>query len=152
FDLELRHKPFPGVTPDLFWHRLQDRLRALPGVTGVTLLDELPLSREVQADSIGFPGRMQPPGEAWTVDYRQIVGDDVVATLGARLIRGRALLPSDTGEAPPVCLVNEAFARRFFPGEDPIGKQVEVFTPRPQRPDIRPTIVGVIGDIKQQGL
>ena len=152
FDLELRHKPFPGDTPDVFWRRVQDRLRALPGVTGVTLLDELPLSRALLADNIGFPGRMQRPGENWTVDYRQVVGDDFIATLGARLIRGRGLLPSDTGDAPPVCLVNEAFVRRFFPDEDPIGKQLEIFDPRPPRPPIYQTIVGVIGDIKQQGL
>jgi putative ABC transport system permease protein len=152
FDLELRHKKFPGDTPDVFWHRLQDRLRALPGVTGVTLLDELPPSRPLQAGDIRFPGRMQLPGEIWTFDYRQVVGDDFVATLGARLIQGRALLASDTGDAPPACLVNEAFARRFFPDEDPIGKRVEIFGTEPPRPPIYQTIVGVIGDIKQQGL
>ncbi|HEY0989988.1 MAG TPA: FtsX-like permease family protein, partial [Kofleriaceae bacterium] len=152
FRIRLPYATDPGATPDVFWDRVQDRLRARPGVPGVTLLDDLPPSRPSRPRDIRIPGRTQAPGEPWVLDYEHTVGDNPVATLGARLIRGRDLLPSDTGEAPPVCLVNEAFGRRYFPGEDPVGRQIEVFVHSPDRPRLYHTIVGVVADIKQRGI
>jgi putative ABC transport system permease protein len=72
--------------------------------------------------------------------------------MGVKLLKGRALRRSDTAEAPPVVMINESFANRFFPGEDPIGKQVEIYEMRPPRKPVYQTIVGVIGDMKQAGV
>ncbi|HEU0032972.1 MAG TPA: ABC transporter permease [Kofleriaceae bacterium] len=153
FELELPKKTYPGTTPDVFWHRLQDRLRGLPGVSGVTLLDGLPPSRPINANDLNFPGRTRKPDEApWNVDYWQIVGDDFVETLGMKLVKGRSLATSDGAEAPPVVLINEAFAAKFFPGEDPIGKQIELYELPPPRKPIYQTVVGVVADMKQAGV
>jgi hypothetical protein len=87
----------------------------------------------------------------WNVDYWQIVGDHFLETTGARLVKGRGLLPSDTADAPPVVLVNEAFVKKFFPDVEPIGQKVEV-TEIPNRPPIHQTVVGVVADMKQGGI
>jgi predicted permease len=152
-ELELPQKRYPGTTGDVFWHRLQDRLKALPGVEGVTMMRGLPPSRPINANDINFPNRTHKPDEpGWNVDYWQMVGDDWVETMGVKVIKGRGFTRSDTAESPQVVLVNEAFANRFFPGEDPIGKQVEMYEVRPPRKKMFQTIVGVIGDMKQAGI
>ncbi|MEO8703784.1 MAG: ABC transporter permease [Kofleriaceae bacterium] len=152
FELELPKKTYPGATGDVFWHRVQDRLRALPGVTSVTLIDGLPPQRPINANDINFPGKVLPPDVAANVDYWQVVGDDFVETMGMRIVKGRGLLPTDTLEAPPVLLVNEAFVNKFFPGEDPIGKKVEIDEQKPPNKPIHQTIVGVVADMKQAGI
>jgi len=98
-----------------------------------------------------------PPGHGgWNVDYWQVVGTHAFETLGARIVEGRAIGPGDVAGAPAVVVINEAFAKKFFPGEDPIGKLVDV-TPwdketGPGAERLRPgkdqTVVGVVADIK----
>jgi putative ABC transport system permease protein len=152
--LELPKKTYPGATGDVFWRRLSDRLRGLPGVTGATLMSGLPPQRPINANDIGFPGRTPPPpgtGVPWNVDYWQIVGDDFFETMGIRIVRGRGLQRSDAEGAPPVVVVNQAFVDKFFPGVDPIGQLVEVYELR-GRPPVHQTIVGVAENMKQAGI
>jgi putative ABC transport system permease protein len=151
FELELPEKTYPGTTSSVFWSRLDDRLRALPGVRSTTMLRGLPPSRPINANDLEFPGRTKKPGDPpWNVDYWQFVGDDFIETLGMKLVAGRALTRSDTAEAPPVILINEAFANRFFPGENPIGKEVELYH-RPNK-QVFQKIVGVVADMKNAGI
>jgi predicted permease len=158
FEIELPQKKYPGATGAQFWKRLEDRLRALPGVTHATLLDDMPPSRPINANDIDFPDKTRPMGIpgfglVWNVDYWQSVGDDMEATLGARIVRGRPILASDTADAPPVVLVNETFAKKFFPGEDPIGQRVMVYGREHNDPKApKQTVVGVVADIKQAGV
>jgi putative ABC transport system permease protein len=138
----------------VFWHRVEERLRALPGVTSVTLIDGMPPSRPIMANDLGLPKRTKKPDDpVWNVDYWQVLGEDGIATLGARIIKGRDFTRSDSGDAPPVALVNEAFANKFFPGEDPIGKLVNI-TPWGKNEDDHhiETVVGLVADIKQAGI
>jgi putative ABC transport system permease protein len=152
-ELELPQKRYPGTTADVFWHRLDEKLHALPGVKNATLMRGLPPSRPINANDINFPNRTHKPDELpWNVDYWQGVGDNWVETLGVKVVKGRAFTRGDTAESPRVVMVNEAFVKRFFPGEDPIGKQVEIYEMRPPRPKIYQTIVGVVGDMKQAGI
>jgi len=147
-----------------FWRRLEERVAALPGVTGAALMGSLPPDRHGNFNDLGLPGRTHPQGDTpWNVDYWQVVGPTAFETLGARIVKGRALGPSDVAGAPAVVVINEAFAAKFFPGEDPIGKLVDV-TPwdRPdpsdppgfERPKTGPdqTVVGVVADIKNGGV
>jgi putative ABC transport system permease protein len=90
-------------------------------------------------------------GVPWNVDYWQVIGDGTLDTLGARLVRGRNILPSDTAESPAVLLVNEAFAKRFYPNEDAIGKRVSIYG-RGEKTDPTQEIVGIVADIKQAGI
>jgi putative ABC transport system permease protein len=147
FGIELPAKTYPNATGDAFWHRLEDRLRAIPGVKHASILSGMPTTRLLNAATTLFPGRTPPPEGVWRVDYRHFVGTDTIETLGARLVAGRAIAASDTPDSPPVVMINEAFAAKFFPGEDPIGKRVIALDNGPEQ-----TIVGVVGDMKQAGI
>src|SRR5262249_17059418 len=84
----------------------------------------LPL-RPPDANELTFVGRSHTPDEApWSVDYWQIVSDGALDALGARIVRGRGIARGDVESAPPVVVINQAFAAWFFAGEDPIGKQL----------------------------
>jgi putative ABC transport system permease protein len=154
FELSLPAKAYttPGI--DAFWHRLEDRMRALPGVKSATLIDGLPPDRPINANDMAFPGRAHVPNERpWNVDYWQVISDDAIETMGAHIVRGRNLARTDSVDAPLVALVNETFANTWWPGEDPIGKKINL-TPWGKNEDdhVFETVVGVIGDIKQGGI
>src|SRR5262249_33630670 len=132
--------------------RVEERLAALPGAGSATVMSGLPPNRRINANDIFFDGKTPPPRESglvWNVDYWQTVGDDYFATLGIRLVAGRFLDARDVADAPKAVVINEQFARKFSPGEDPIGKVVHA---RGGMNGPAQTIVGVVGDVKQQGL
>jgi putative ABC transport system permease protein len=150
FEIEVPAETYPGVTSAVFWQRLVDRVRALPGVEHAALIDGLPY-RRLRAWDINLPGRTPKPSDPmWKLDYWQSISDDALETLGARLVKGRTLLKSDTVDSPLVVLVNEAFVAKFFPGMDPIGQKVQMVGGRDTDP--MQTVVGVFADIKQAGL
>jgi ABC-type antimicrobial peptide transport system permease subunit len=68
------------------------------------------------------------------------------ATIGQSLLRGRDFAATDTVDSPPVCIVNESFARRFWPGQDPLGKRVKQGRLDGQRPWF--SVIGVVADTK----
>jgi len=152
FGVELPQKAYPGVTGDVLWTRLEQRMKALPGVESVAMLDgELPL-RALNANDFSFPDKPMNMLVPANVDYNQIINGDGLAAIGARILEGRGVTPGDTLDAPPVVVVNERFAKRFFPGEDPIGKRIYP-TSFPDPSKVTPsTIVGVVADIKNAGI
>ena len=163
FEVELPAKAYPKTTGAVFWERLEQRLRALPGVKSAALVDELPPARPINANDICFIGKTPSPGAlsrytrapVWNVDYWQVAGDGALEAMGGRLVRGRAITSSDTADAPSVVMVNEAFVKKFYPGEDPIGKRVVVWGQgdcSDKSDDIKQTIIGVYADIKQAGI
>ncbi len=77
------------------------------------------------------------------------VTPDYFRALGTPLVRGRFFAESDTLEAQPVALVDEAAARRFWPGEDPVGRRFKLGVPASKAPWM--TVVGVVGNIKTEG-
>jgi putative ABC transport system permease protein len=88
-------------------------------------------------------------GPAWNVDYWQIAGAGYFETLGIPLKEGRFFTAADAMGGPGVAIVNEAMARRFWPDQSPIGRRVKAV---PQDTAEWLTIVGVVGDVNQQGL
>jgi putative ABC transport system permease protein len=81
-------------------------------------------------------GQAPVPGQRRTTELRYVT-PGYFRALGIPMLRGRGLLPSDTEGAPPVVVVNDALARRYFPNEDPVGRVLN-----------RGTIVGVVGDVR----
>jgi putative ABC transport system permease protein len=154
FGLELPPKSYPGTTGDQFWDRMETRLKALPGVTGVATLEGMLPMRPVNANDFEMPGRPRPPrGEVpWNVDYFQAINAGGFEALGARIVRGRGIEAQDAAGAPPVLVINEAFANKFFPHEDPIGKQIQVGYWKDESKTKYNTIVGVVHDIKNAGV
>ena len=148
FGVEFPPKAYPKATPDVALRRLEERVRALPGVKGATLVWGLPPYRKNNANDIGFPGRTpNPAGPAWNVDYWQFVGTNAFETMGMRVVKGRAIDARDTAEAPGVVMINETFAKKIFPGEDPIGQRVNLYDERHEQ-----TVIGVVADYKHAGV
>lgn len=127
-----------------------ERLSALPGVEMVSMGSALPL-----ADAItGEEADVIPEGMAVTRGQEPTARGTVVwptyfETLGMRLVQGRAFALTDDGRAEPVVVVNEAFVRCFFPGENPLGRTVAVGLMGRATPK---RIVGVVGDTRHDRL
>ena len=134
------------------WRRIQERMSALPGVESASLITGMLPQRPLNANDLGFPDRAPDPKTPWNTDYWQPVGDGALETLGAKIVAGRGLLPSDTADAPAVVVVNQAFAKKFFPGEDPIGQRVYTAPWQEEPEPAVQTVVGVVADIKQAGV
>jgi putative ABC transport system permease protein len=151
-ELQLPGKTYPTTAAtNVFWRRLEDKARGVAGVESNTLLGGLPPERRLNANDIAFPGKVQDMhGVPWNVDFWQPVGDDAMKTLGSRVVLGRALAPTDAEGAPLVVMINQAFARTFFPGEDPIGKEIWLTPWDEKSPKQR--VVGVVEDMKNGGI
>jgi putative ABC transport system permease protein len=140
----------PGVTS--FHQRLLERVSALPGVESVGSITGLPthFSEGSTFSILGHPA--PPPDQRPRAGYSQ-VSPGFFRTLKIPLKRGRLLDDYDTEAAPWAIVVNETFVRRFFPNEDPIGKQIRLrFDPYPMEEDRPRQIVGVVADVKHYGL
>jgi putative ABC transport system permease protein len=136
-------------TPGFFLSSL-DRIRALPGVTNAAVVTTLPVSgRGIGAwfNRIDrpLPDNVQPTGEAY-----RVVTPDYFATVGIRLVSGRQLNQDDRKEAPAI-VVNEALVKKYYPGENPIGKPVYLGAPDNRLFQQAP-IVGVVSDTRDLGL
>lgn len=136
--------------PVVLYEPLLERLRRLPGVQDAAVSSVLPVQANFSANAaFEFPGRPKDPkGQGPTADLR-IVSPNVHSLLGIRLLRGRLLSPRDTRSSTPVLVVNETFARRYFPDGDPIGAQVRLGD---KGPHSLYTIAGVTEDVHQTTL
>ncbi len=133
-----------------FYQRLLERVSALPGVESVGTGGIPTHSFQTTFSVVGHPA---PPAEQRPqAGYNQVTSG-FLRTLKIPLKKGRFLDEQDTNAAPWVIMVNEAFVRKFFPDEDPIGKQMRLrLDPYPTEEDRTRQIVGVVGDVKQFGL
>ncbi|HEV2915213.1 MAG TPA: ABC transporter permease, partial [Pyrinomonadaceae bacterium] len=129
------------------------RLGELPGVDSVGLVNPLPLSGNSSTVTFTIEGRAEAaPGKQPSSNRRQI-SPDYFRAMGIPLLKGRALSESDVKDSPPVVVVNETFARRFFPGEEAIGKRIILGADPLQNPNPPPhEIVGIVGDVHHEGL
>jgi predicted permease len=108
---------------DLLYRRIFDRLQQIPGVKGVAGATYAPMSGDSWNDGIRIQGRPEPHSEDDTGATFTRVTTGFFSTLGTRITMGRAIGERDTNDAPLVAVVNEAFAKKFFKGENPIGKR-----------------------------
>jgi predicted permease len=132
-----------------FWDRLSERLRGLPGVRGVGLVNCAPLHNCHEGWFFSAEGQVRAPGDANPVVLYRKASAGYFDAIGIRLRSGRVFEDHD-GRAgqPGVVVVNETFARMFWPvGTDPVGRHVR---PGDRGPWL--TVVGVVGDIKHYGL
>jgi predicted permease len=127
-----------------FYDQLQARLAAIPGVRRVGLVDCPPLNGGCNGTIMTFPDRPQ------TVTGNAMIGVHWVSSswfglLHIPLIRGRMFGPADGPGAPRVVLINESAARKYFAGENPVGKQVKVYQ---GGFDKGATVIGIVGDVR----
>lgn len=130
-----------------FEHALLDRVAALPGVESAGLTSTLPVSCNCNTDWVRFVGRPYN-GIHNEVNERE-VSTGLFQTLQVKLKAGRLFNDADDEKKPKVVIVNQAFADKYFPGEDPIGKRLgdTDLTPASIR-----QIVGVVENFKDAGL
>jgi putative ABC transport system permease protein len=131
-----------------FYQALIERVTHTPGISAVGATAGLPFSDDF-VTSLSIDGRpIVPAAERPSVNYYS-VSPGYFPAIGIRLIRGRLFTERDAPDAPRVCLVNETFARQFFPGEDPLGRRIQVDM---GGGDAWREIVGVVVDTRQYGL
>jgi putative ABC transport system permease protein len=132
-----------------FYEQLLQRTGNLPGVYSVGLTNYLPLSGSDSGTSFNIDGR--PPlakGEFLEAAPRWI-SPDYFRTMGITILRGRPLGEQDITSNRHVVLINETMARRFWPGEDPIGKRITMESP--EKP-VWHEIVGIVADVRHTAL
>jgi predicted permease len=119
------------------------RMEALPGVKSVAIATELPVR------SWDMTTRIKVVGRPWNGERNEVPERDVspgyFATVGGRLLRGRGFTETENDPTKPaVAIVNQSFARQYFPGEDPVGRQISYVLSKDTL-----EIVGVVDDIKE---
>jgi predicted permease len=124
---------------------LLDRLRAIPGVQVVALSSVLPLRSEFAVTIMGDIDHKDAPGGQTPRGDGRLASPGLVDALGIPMLRGRFFTEDDTATAPPVVVVNQAFANKYFLNQDPLGHTF--FMGKGRFAEIH--IVGVIGDVKQ---
>jgi macrolide transport system ATP-binding/permease protein len=130
-----------------FARAVVERVQSVPGVESAAITSVLPVSCNCNTDWVRFVGKPYN-GEHNEVNERD-VSAGFFTTIRAKLLRGRYFSDAEDGSKPMVIIINEAFAKKYFPGEDPIGKRVgdTELTPKSIR-----EIVGVVANFKDAGL
>ena len=130
-----------------FYDRLLGDLRGLPGVTSAAMVQTMPMRGDYVL-SFEIQGRPpSKPGESASANHRAI-SPDYFRTLGIPLLRGRTFTDRDAEKAPLVAIVDDAFVRRYFADEDPIGRGIDIGNGT----DGYCQIVGVVGDVHYDSL
>ena len=136
------------VQQSLFFEQVLERLRAQPGVTGAAAVIGLPLSGFNPRAPYSVDGRPILPLPQRPLANLGIVSPDYLALMRIALVAGRPFTSQDRDGAPGVCIINESLASRLFPGESALGKVLM----RGANADIKAAVVGVIRDVKTNGL
>lgn len=123
-------------------------LQQLPGVEAAGICFSLPMTGDGATDAVRIEGQPAPPKGEEPVLRGGSVSADYFKAMGIPLRQGRAFTEEEVWQGRDVIIVNEAFARRFFPGEDPIGKRLKVGERNPPYS----TIVGVVANHIQPGV
>jgi len=134
-------------TTHQFFAQALEAVGHVPGVTAASLTSQLPLSSDSDLYGAQFESSPNDPGQNYGA-FRYAVTPGYFETIGIPLRSGRLLDSHDVAGSPVAVLINESFAKRKFPGQDPIGQRVHL-----GRTDLPwYTIVGVVGDVKQTSL
>jgi predicted permease len=148
FDLNLSGQKYSQPTQEAaFFARVLERLGALPGVEAAAASSSLALGGNGSNGDIAIEGR-QFPRETRAMADKRIVSSQFFRAMHIPVIHGRPFSPGDIAGAPPVAIINQALARKFFPNENPIGKRIDFMWDTEGWQEI----VGVVGDVKEEAL
>ena len=118
------------------YQAIEERATQVPGVRAAGFIQMVPLQNWGWEGDFSIRGRAAEPGVRRVTELRYVT-PGYFRAMGVPIVRGRAFTAADTAVAPKVVIVNEALARRYFPDEDPIGKELD-----------RGVVVGVAGDVR----
>jgi putative ABC transport system permease protein len=133
---------------DAFYRELVDRVRAVPGVRAASATNHLPLHGDHWHFGVSVAGRpYDPAGDRQSALFR-VVRPGYFATMRIGLLEGRDVTPADEAARARVVVVNRALARALWPNGSPIGERITFGDP--QRDPAWFTVVGVVGDVRQE--
>lgn len=127
-----------------FYKQLQEQVRSLPGVEGVAIVNQLPLSEASATSSFEVEGR--PAGTEINVADSQIISPGYFRAMRIPLAGGRFFTEADTMPSPISVIVNQTLARKVWPEENPMGKRIKFRSDAPWL-----SVIGVVTDIKNHG-
>jgi predicted permease len=130
-----------------FFRQLTERVESMRGVQSAAYTSALPLAGNRYLTGIVFEGREFDPSNPDVAEY-STTSPGFFATMGVDVVAGREFNDLDDAASQRVIMVNEAFVRRYWPGEDPIGAQVSMSRREPEWHDV----IGVVADVNRQGL
>ena len=152
--LPANHYPASAQTTN-FFEQVLDRVRALPGVKAASAVDFLMFSGWTDYLDFDIAGRTPPAsGDEFTSRYR-VIDWRYVHTMGMRIVSGRDFNASDGPNGAGVAMIDEELARRYWPNEDPVGKQIRIHVVTTRAPwqaverEGWLTIVGLVGDVHE---
>lgn len=131
-----------------FYKELSQRIQNLPGVESTAAIDMMPMSGSGGTINFMVEGRPAPPTGQYPEANGRTSSPGYFQTMRIPILKGRDFSEHDTAATPLVTIINETMARKYWPGEDPIGKRV--LDPQNRVPPAE--IIGVVGDIKHFGL
>jgi len=130
-----------------FHERVLAGLRRLPGVDSAASISGLPLTDDRRMNlAFRIEGQTPDPARVSSARYNS-VSPGLFAALRIPVRRGRGIIDGDTADHPPVAVISESMAKRYFPGQDPLGKRISLAGIDTAEKDWR-TIVGVVGDVR----
>jgi predicted permease len=133
-----------GAQRRAFYDALLERIGALPGVQAIGI-GSAPFTGQGDSSPLAIPGRPAQPGETGMHANSAFASVDYFRALGIPVLHGRAFEASDAPEGVTVAIIDEQFAKQFFPGEDPVGRMIVHGWGEA-------TIVGVVGNVAQNEL
>jgi len=147
--LSVASNKFPTAAGQIaFFERVLQQVRTTPGIESAGLIDDLPISDSGSHQPVQVEGQpVVPMSDQPEVDVRNI-SPGYFSAMHIPLLRGRDLNTSDVAGRAPTVMVSQAFAERFWPGQNPLGKHVTLTF----YPGVAREVVGVVGDIKLDSL
>jgi predicted permease len=151
FNIGLPDRDYPNAETDVAAHHaIIERLAALPGASSVSASSCLPFDGGCWGNTIRIQDRPVPPGSMPPLSLFRVVASGYFHTMGMRLLKGRVIDRADIDRKTPVVVVNDTFARRIFPNDDPIGHRVAHNRPPDKsgvpQPPVWFEIIGVVAD------
>jgi predicted permease len=146
----------PDATPPArmadYYQQAWEQLHKIPGVEAAGTVGNIFFLEENQNHALRqVEGHAAEPLDSWTPLVWTQVSGDYFRAMAIPLLQGRYFTPQDGPESPPVAIINQTLAKRYWPGEDPIGKRLKGFDPR-GRNDEWVTVVGLVADMRSHGL
>ncbi|MDQ6626327.1 MAG: ABC transporter permease [Verrucomicrobiota bacterium] len=151
FSLGLPRVKYPEEEAQIrTFDRILEKLATVPGIEAIGAVNPLPLSNSIRASSLMVSGAAPvPPGQHPGAGHLIVTGDYFQA-MRTPVLSGRAIDRRDTKDSPLVVMINEAFAKKFFPDRDPIGQQVMIDRNDDQSPPCE--VIGVVANTRHDTL
>jgi putative ABC transport system permease protein len=131
----------------LFYDELLRRVQNLPGVASAAVATDLPLTNTGNSVGIAIEGRADPAPDRMPIIITRVVSPAYFKTMSIPLLDGRVFAESDKADLPPVVVISETMAHRFWPGENALGKRIKIGRSTSSRPWM--TVAGVVKDVRQ---